>query len=145
MSRSQPEASCIFCAIVQGRAPAEIIYEDEATLAFMDINPANRGHSLIIPKPHVVDLSDIGAEAAAAVMRSAVHVARAIRETLHPDGLNLYHASGRAAFQSVFHFHVHIVPRWRGDSLSLPWRPTRGDPAAISSVAAQIREHLQER
>jgi histidine triad (HIT) family protein len=144
MDEAKSAGNCIFCAIVEGRAPAEIVYEDETTLAFMDINPANRGHTLIIPRQHAMDLSDIGQEAAAAVMRTAVHVAGAIRECLSPDGLNLFHASGRAAFQSVFHFHVHIVPRWWGDALMLPWRPTRGDPSAIRSVAAQIREHLQE-
>ncbi len=133
---------CVFCSIIEGKAPAEIIYEDEATVAFMDINPANPGHTLVVPRQHVRDVFDIDEETAAAVMRAAVRVARAIKAALQPDGVNLFQASGRAAFQSVFHFHIHIVPRWWDDRLKLPWRPTPGYPSAIQSAASRIREHI---
>ena len=133
---------CIFCAIIEGTAPAEIVYEDEATVAFMDINPANPGHTLVVPRQHVRDVFDIDEETGAAVMRAAVRVARAIKAALQPDGVNLMQASGPAAFQSVFHFHLHVVPRWWDDSLKLPWRPVPGDPPAIRAVAARIREHI---
>ena len=133
---------CIFCAIIEGKAPAEVIYEDEAVVAFLDINPANDGHTLIVPRQHVQDIFDIGEETAAAVMRAVVRVAQAIKAALQPDGVNLMQASGRAAFQSVFHFHIHIVPRWWGDDLRLPWHPRPGDPVAIRAVAARIREHI---
>jgi histidine triad (HIT) family protein len=109
---------CIFCAIIEGKAPAEIVYEDEATVAFMDINPANPGHMLVVPRQHVRDVFGIDEETAAAVMRAAVRVARAIKAALQPDGVNLMQASGPAAFQSVFHFHLHVVPRWWDDSLA---------------------------
>ena len=133
---------CIFCTIVEGKAPAEVVYEDEATVAFMDINPANPGHVLVVPRQHVRDVFGIDEETAAAVMRAAVRVARAIKAALQPDGVNLMQASGPAAFQSVFHFHLHVVPRWWDDSLKLPWRPTPGDPSAIRAAASRIREHV---
>jgi len=133
---------CIFCAIIEGKAPAEIVYEDEATVAFMDINPANPGHVLVVPRRHVRDVFDIDEETAAAVMRAAVRVTRAIKAALQPDGVNLMQASGPAAFQSVFHFHLHVVPRWWDDDLKLPWRPTPGDSSVIQSTASRIREHI---
>jgi len=134
----------VFCAIVNGKAPAEIIYEDEATLAFMDIHPASRGHALVIPKGHFQDIFEIDDEAAAAVMRTTARVARAIRAALEPDGLNLIQTNGRAAFQSVFHFHIHVVPRWFGDGIMPPWRPRPGDQKAIREAAERIRNRLEE-
>jgi len=133
---------CIFCAIIEGKAPAEMVYEDESVVAFMDINPANAGHTLVVPRQHVRDIFDIGEETAAAVMRAVVRVARAIKAALQPDGVNLLQASGRAAFQSVFHFHIHVVPRWWDDDIMLPWHPRPGDPTAIRAAAARIREHI---
>ncbi|MBC8447253.1 MAG: HIT family protein [Chloroflexi bacterium] len=135
---------CVFCAIVEGKAPAVVVYEDETTVAFMDINPANPGHTLVIPKQHVRDIFAIDEETAVAVMRATVRVARAIEVALQPDGINLIQANRRAAFQSVFHSHMHIIPRWWGDDIVLPWQPTPGDPAAIQSAAARIREHIEE-
>ncbi len=135
---------CVFCAIVRGDAPAEVVYEDEETLAFVDINPATPGHTLVIPKMHVRNIYGLNDETAAAVMRTAIRVARGIRDALHPDGMNLLQANERAGFQSVFHFHFHVVPRWIGDGLRLPWRPKPGDPEAIAQVAARMREVLIE-
>ncbi|MDH7487129.1 MAG: HIT family protein [Anaerolineae bacterium] len=135
---------CIFCAIVEGKAPAEVVYQDEMTMAFMDVNPANAGHTLVIPRKHVPDIFAIDEETAAAMMRTAVRVARAIEAALRPDGINLIQANGRAAFQSVFHSHLHIIPRWWGDGITLPWRPKPGDPAAIQTTAARIRAHIEE-
>jgi len=135
---------CVFCAIVEGKAPAEVVYEDEMTVAFMDINPANPGHTLVIPRQHVRDILAIDEETAAAVMRTAVRVARALEAALQPDGINLIQANRRAAFQSVFHWHTHIVPRWWGDDIVLPWRPKPGDPAAIQATAARVRAHIEE-
>ena len=135
---------CVFCAIVEGRAPAEVVYEDEATMAFMDINPATSGHLLVIPRQHIRDIFEIDEDRAAAVMRSAVRVARALSAAVQPDGLNLVQASGRAAFQSVFHFHLHVIPRWWDDGLRQPWRPIPGDAAAIQATALRIRDHIEE-
>ena len=135
---------CIFCAIAKGEAPAEVVYEDQATLAFLDINPATPGHTLVIPKVHVRNIYDLSDETAAAVMRTATLVARGLRSALRPDGMNLMQANERAGFQSVFHFHFHLVPRWVGDGLRLPWKPEPGDPQAIAEAASRIRKVLIE-
>ena len=133
---------CIFCAIVAGAAPAAVVHDDDDTLAFMDINPVSRGHVLVVPKKHYRNLYDVDPEAAAAVMRTTVHVARAVRAALQPDGMNLFQSNERAAFQSVFHFHVHIIPRWIGDELRLPPRVQRVEFSVLQEMAALIREHL---
>lgn len=133
---------CIFCAIVEGKIPSEKVYEDKHVFAFMDIAPANPGHLLIIPKQHYRNIFDMPAEVGSKIMEAAVPLATAIRETLNPDGLNLFQSNEAAAFQTVFHFHLHIIPRWENDPLRLPWRPSEGNIEEISNVAAKIREAL---
>ena len=133
---------CAFCAIARGEAPAQVVYEDEKTMAFMDINPATPGHTLVIPKAHVRNIYGLDDDTAAAIMSTVLRVARGIREAMQPDGLNLMQANERAAFQSVFHFHFHLVPRWSGDGLRLPWRPKSGDPLAVAEAASRIRRAL---
>ncbi|MFQ6059144.1 MAG: HIT family protein [Anaerolineae bacterium] len=133
---------CIFCAIVQGRAPAHVVFEDEATMAFMDINPVNPGHILVVPKAHARNIYDLDEEAAAAVMRTTVRVARAIKAALQPDGMNLLQSNERAASQVVFHFHMHIVPRWRGDGLFIPRHPKPQARGNIQDTADRIRAQL---
>jgi histidine triad (HIT) family protein len=130
---------CIFCAIAAGDGPAHIVDSDERTLAFMDINPATRGHALVIPREHSSDLLEIGEEDLAATMAAARRLAQRMRDTISPDGINILNSCGRAAWQTVFHFHLHVVPRYDKDPLKLPWRPTTGDSAEIERVAAQIR------
>jgi histidine triad (HIT) family protein len=131
--------TCIFCAIVDGDAPAEIVHRDEHTLAFMDINPATRGHLLVIPVGHAADIWELDDHQAQAVMSTSHLLARRIREALQPDGLNLVQANGAAAFQTVFHSHMHLVPRWSDDGLQLPWVPRPGDPDVIRETAAVLR------
>lgn len=131
--------TCIFCAIVDGSAPSETVYRDENAVAFMDINPAGDGHTLVVPRAHVKDLWEISESDASNVMAAAVRVAAAIRRALTPDGVNIMHATGVAAFQSVFHFHLHLVPRWLGDPIRLPFVPRPGDRSAIAAVAEKIR------
>lgn len=133
---------CIFCAIAEGRAPAEVIFEDKQTMAFMDSNPANPGHTLVIPKRHVCNVYEMDEETAAAVMRTAVRVAKAIQAALQSDGLNLLQSNGRAAGQVIPHFHMHIVPRWHGDGLRLARPPQVRRTAAVKEMAAKIRAHL---
>jgi histidine triad (HIT) family protein len=140
-SRLAPD-QCVFCAIVAGQAPAEVVYEDEHTLAFMDINPAVRGHVLVVPKRHARDIFDVSEEDAGQVMRTVVRVARAVEKALQPDGLNLIQANRRAAMQSVFHFHMHVVPRWWDDGLRPIWRHQRGDPEVLRQTAETIRQAL---
>jgi histidine triad (HIT) family protein len=109
-------------------------------MAFLDLNPIAPGHTLVIPKAHADDLWSADAETAVAVMRSAHRVARRLRTALEPDGLNLLHATGAAAFQSVFHLHIHVVPRWAMDSLvEPPWLQPPGDPGELAAIASHIR------
>lgn len=133
---------CIFCAIVAGDIPATRVYEDEQVLAFMDIAPAAPGHTLVIPKRHYRTIFDMPAAVGSEIMQAAILLANGIRTALNPDGLNLFQSNEAAGFQTVFHFHLHLIPRWEGDSLRLPWQPTEGDMAEIGAVAAKIREVL---
>jgi len=111
--------SCVFCDIVAGNAPAIRIYEDSDYLAILDIRPFTRGHTLVMPKRHTVDLTDTPPETCAEMVTVAQRIARAARESgLHADGNNVVINDGRAAFQSVFHVHLHVVPRVNGDKLA---------------------------
>jgi histidine triad (HIT) family protein len=136
------ETACVFCAIVKGDVPAEIVYEDEVTLAFMDIHPAAQGHTLVIPKGHFRNIYDIEEEALLATARTTMKVARAVRAAFEPDGLNILQANEPGGYQSVFHFHFHIVPRWKDDDLIRPWRPKPTDYLQIREGAKLIREQL---
>ncbi|HET8559337.1 MAG TPA: HIT domain-containing protein [Marmoricola sp.] len=133
---------CIFCGIASGVAPATRIHEDDRTVAFMDIQPATRGHALVVPRVHASDLLEIGADDLAACAATAQHVAGLILRNLGADGVNLVNACGAAAWQTVFHFHLHVVPRYAGDpardNLRLPWVPTPGDPGEIAAVAREM-------
>jgi histidine triad (HIT) family protein len=132
-------ADCIFCAIASGEGPAEIVDSDDLTVAFLDINPATRGHALVIPRAHSENLFDIGEEDLEATLMAARRLAERMRETIEPDGINLLNAAGRAAWQSVFHFHFHVIPRYEGDPLQLPWRPGPVALSELAKVAAQLR------
>ncbi|MFI2361665.1 HIT family protein [Promicromonospora sp. NPDC019610] len=138
------EADCLFCRIVAGELPSTRIDEDERTLTFMDINPASDGHALVIPRAHAVDLHDISPEDLTACTVTAQRVAGRAVKQLGADGVNLLNCAGEAAWQTVFHFHIHVVPRFRGepsrDSLRLPWTPAPGDPARIAAVAELLRQ-----
>ena len=135
---------CIFCAIVGGDAPAEIIDSDEHTIAFMDINPAVPGHALVIPRRHSADLLEISPEDLEHTMVAAKRLAGRLRDTLHPEGFNVINACGAAAWQTVFHFHLHVVPRHADDPLELPWVPSPGDPDEIGATARKIRGESDE-
>ena len=136
------DPDCIFCKIVAGEIPSFKVYEDDSTLAFMDINPAHEGHTLVIPKEHARDVHAISADAIAATVVSAKKVAGAVAKTLSPDGLNLVQCNGPAAAQSVMHFHMHVLPRVDGDELRLNWGLEPGDMDAIGELAANIRDNL---
>jgi histidine triad (HIT) family protein len=131
-------SDCIFCMIVAGELPATVIASDERALALMDINPATRGHVLVIPRAHSDDIHDIGAEDLGACVALAQQIARRARHTLGAEGVNLLHSAGRAAWQTVFHFHIHVIPRYAGDPLVLPWVPAPGEPGEIAAAAAAL-------
>lgn len=130
---------CVFCGIVQGTIPSHNIFEDDQTLAFLDINPAAAGHTLVVPKRHADNLFDIDADTAAAVMRAAKVVAATIDERLAPDGLTLVQTNRPAGWQDVFHLHIHLVPRWTGDRLTQPWEPRPAQPDELASIAQKLR------
>ena len=130
---------CVFCKIVAGDIPSHKVYEDNAALAFLDISPASRGHTLVIPKEHAADVYEISSEALGAVAHAAQHVARRLQHILQADGLNILQNNGLAAGQSVFHYHVHLIPRWQGDRVLKPWQPGETDHAALGALAAELR------
>jgi histidine triad (HIT) family protein len=130
---------CLFCKIVAGEVPSERVDEDERTVAFMDINPATRGHALVVPRAHSTDLLEIDLVDLDAVAHSAQRLARRAKALLGADGVNLLNSCGSAAWQTIFHFHVHVIPRYRGDPLRLPWTPGPGDPDEIAAAAEALR------
>ncbi len=132
------DPDCIFCKIVAGELPSTIVAEDERTVSFMDINPATRGHALVIPRAHSRDLLDIKPEDLAAVALAAKRLAARASERLEAAGVNVINSCGAAAWQTVFHFHVHVIPRYADDPLRLPWVPAPGDPAEIAAAAAEL-------
>jgi len=133
---AQPD--CIFCKIVARELPARIVDEDERTIAFMDIAPATRGHALVIPRAHSADVLSVPREDLEAVALSSQRLAARVKERLGADGVNLLNSCGRAAWQTVFHFHVHVIPRYDGDPLRLPWVPAEGDQEQIARAAQEL-------
>jgi len=136
------DAECLFCKIIAGEIPCFKLFENDDTLAFMDINPANEGHALVIPKEHATDVYTVSDVAIAATVATAKKIAVAIDKTLNPDGLNLLQCNGPAAAQSVPHFHMHVLPRREGDELKLNWGLKPGDMEAIGALAERIRGNL---
>ena len=133
------DEDCLFCRIVAGELPAQRVFEDELTVAFMDINPWTRGHALVVPRRHARNLLEISEPDLDATMRSAQRLARRASERLSADGVNLLNSCGAAAWQTVFHFHVHVIPRYDGDPLQLPLHPAPGDADEIARAAEALR------
>jgi histidine triad (HIT) family protein len=133
------DPDCIFCKIIAGDLPGQIVDEDERTVAFMDISPATRGHALVVPRRHARDLLEIEPDELSAVMLAAQRLSRRVHDRLDADGVNLLNSCGRPAWQTVFHFHVHVIPRYADDPLKLPWIPSPGDADEIAAVADQLR------
>ncbi|MGH9169776.1 MAG: HIT family protein [Acidimicrobiales bacterium] len=132
-------ADCLFCSIVAGMERAWRVYEDEAAVAFLDRGQATAGHTLVVPRRHVPDIWATTSDEAAEVMRAVHAVALVLRDRLEPAGLNVIQSNGRIAWQEVFHYHVHLVPRYDADGLVPPWKPTRPDEAELDAVLARIR------
>jgi histidine triad (HIT) family protein len=132
------DPDCIFCKIVAGDLPATIVDQDERTVSIMDINPATRGHALVIPRKHSRGLLEIEREDLDATLLASQRLGRRASERLGAAGVNLLNSCGEAAWQTVFHFHMHVIPRYRDDPLRLPWSPAPGDPDEIAAAAAQL-------
>jgi len=137
---------CIFCDIVRGAAPASVVYDDEQVMAFMDIRPINPGHVLVIPKVHASGLSELDEELGAHLFKVAMRVAAALRRSgIRCEGINLFLADGKAAFQEIFHVHLHVLPRFVGDGFGLKFGPLyhhRPDRATLDAMARMIREAM---
>ena len=139
---TSPPGHCIFCRLVAGEIPAAHVYEDELTIAFMDIGQVNPGHVLVASKRHAANLFELTPEEAAAVMQTAQKVASAVRDAFDPPGLTLLQANGPEGGQTVFHFHLHVVPRHADDGVGLSW--PRKEPAAevLRGYAQRLRDAL---
>jgi histidine triad (HIT) family protein len=133
------DPDCLFCKIIAGELPSQKVAEDERTVSFMDINPATRGHALVVPRNHVPNLLEVDSEDLNAVAAAAKRLAARATERLGADGVNLLNACGSTAWQTVFHFHMHVIPRYHDDPLRLPWIPAPGDADEIAAAAQQLR------
>ena len=136
-------SDCVFCGIVAGRIPATKVCEDELTLAFMDISEVNPGHALVTVKAHAENLYELDARQAAAVFQTAARLSRAIRKAYAPEGLTLYQANGAAAGQTVYHFHLHLVPRYEKDGMRLTWPAQNPPREQLEANAARLRAALE--
>ncbi|MDX8150889.1 HIT family protein [Patulibacter brassicae] len=132
------DPDCVFCKIVAGELPARVIEEDERTIAFLDISPATPGHAVVIPRAHTADVTTASPEDLAAVAATGQRVARRALDQLDAIGVNLLNNCGARAWQTVFHLHLHVIPRYEDDGMRLPWIPTPGDPDAIAAVHARL-------
>jgi histidine triad (HIT) family protein len=136
------DSSCIFCKIVAKQIPAALVHEDDETIAFMDIGQVNPGHVLVAVKAHAENIFELSDAQSAAVFRSTARVARAIRDAFAPPGVTLFQANGKAALQSVFHFHIHVLPRWENDGVGLAW-PVKNPPReTLAEHALKISSKL---
>ena len=135
-------ANCIFCKIIDGSIPSTVVYEDADFKAIMDIAPAAKGHVLILPKKHCADLLSIDPDVAAKALGVASKIANAQKKALNCDGINLLQNSGEAAWQSVFHLHIHLIPRYNNDNLSLPWEHLSYADGEAQEYADKIRACL---
>jgi histidine triad (HIT) family protein len=135
-------ADCIFCKIVSGESPAHRVFEDDRTLAFMDIFPVADGHTLVIPKPHSSNLLGTDLPDLQSVISNSQRIARAIHQVFQPDGIAVAQLNGAAAGQTVFHYHMHLIPRMRGDTLALHSR-TPGDPERLAENAGSLASALE--
>ncbi len=134
--------NCVFCKIVRGEIPATVVLQDEHALVFMDIGSVNPGHMLVAAKPHVENLQGMDGELAGAMFRSAARAARAIETVFKPAGISVYQANGAAAGQTVFHAHIHVLPRWENDGLTFTWPVKNPSREELERVAAQLRAAL---
>jgi len=140
--------SCIFCKIVEGSAPSSNVYEDDICLAFMDIQPVNPGHVLVIPKVHYTDLSDLPADVGGHLFQVAQRIALSLPKTgIKNEGVDLFLANGEAAGQEVFHVHLHVIPRYKGDGFGFRFGPdyeNLPERSELDAIAVQIKQQLDK-
>lgn len=134
------DENCIFCKIIAGEIPSTAVYEDEDFRAILDVNPAARGHVIILPKKHAANIFELEEAEAAKVFPIAKKIATALMKTYHCDGVNILQNNGEAAGQTVFHLHVHVVPRYYGDGVNIMWKP--GETPDLQAVVDEIKKNL---
>lgn len=128
--------NCIFCKIINGEIPSHTIYEDDAFKAILDISPASKGHTVLIAKTHAANLFELPDEYAEKALKAARKCAAALKETLHCDGINLLQNNGEIAGQTVFHFHIHVIPRYQSDAIQIKWK--QGQPEEDMAALAEM-------
>lgn len=136
-------SDCIFCKISKGEIPSTTLYEDDDFRVIFDVGPASKGHALILPKKHFEDAFSMDEDTASKVFVVAVKVAKAMREVLDFDGMNIVQNNGTIAGQTVFHFHMHLIPRYKGDTVNIGWTPGKADTEVLAKLSEVISEALQ--
>lgn len=131
--------NCIFCKIANGEIPSRTVYEDADFRAILDLGPATKGHTLILPKEHAANLYELPEETAAKVLPVAKKIAALMQERLGCDGLNLVQNNGEVAGQTVKHFHLHVIPRYEGDGQTILWKPTEPAAEELDDVLAKLK------
>lgn len=134
--------NCIFCKIAAGEIPSYTIYEDDDFKAFMDISPASKGHTILIPKEHADNLFELDETVASKLLPVAVRIAKALKAELHCEGLNLLQNNGEIAGQTVFHFHMHIIPRYEVDKVVVKWVEDKYEGEPLDQLSEKIKKHL---
>lgn len=134
------DSNCIFCKIIAGEIPSAVVYEDDDFRAILDVNPASRGHVIILPKNHAANIFELSEEDASKVFVVAKKIAEALKKTYSCDGVNILQNNGEAAGQTVFHLHVHVIPRFENDGIDMQWVP--GETPDLETVAAEIKKNL---
>jgi histidine triad (HIT) family protein len=135
------DPDCLFCKIVAGEIPSHTVDEDDRTIAVMDINPWTRGHALVIPKEHSRNIYDIAQDDLAAASSAAQRLARQMRDRLSCEGINVVQSSEPAAMQTVFHYHLHVIPRYSDDGLKLAPHPQAAEHEELAALAEELRAH----
>ncbi|MGN0396318.1 MAG: HIT family protein [Coprococcus sp.] len=133
---------CIFCKIANGEIPSATVYEDSICRVILDVNPANKGHALVIPKEHYDDIYSMDADTASKIFTIATEVAKAQKAELNPDGLNIVQNNGESAGQTVFHFHMHVIPRYINDNVNIKWIPEKPDSDELDALSKALRKRI---
>ena len=134
---------CIFCKIIDGEIPAIKVLDEELVIAFMDINPSNQGHMLVVPKKHAENIFEISESDLAATVKAVKSCANAVKEALNAEGITVLQLNGKASDQIIPHFHIHIIPRWENDGLPISnWEMKTGDMEEIKDIARKVKEHI---
>ena len=134
---------CIFCKIANGEIPANALYEDDLVKVIFDLSPASEGHVLILPKSHYDDVYSLDDDTAAHIFKVAVKIANAMKKSLNIDGLNIVQNNGEAAGQTVFHFHVHIIPRYENGPAMVTWEPGKAEPEDLEKISSMLKAELE--